>query len=786
MTAVSGGRIRRPVGRRWLPFLAVVVVTGVLAPQAVAGRLGGGGTCPSGNAAIVSPTLTIVQGGTATATFKIARHCSHIQVSLASYDAPSGSFGLPQTLMASQTGYYDYSSSTTYTQTGVPVSPCFYQVDFVRGAVITNLTTSDLYGTRNIKWANGGSQCASKLTTQASADVYIGGSIGDSAILSGLSTVNTANGGTLTFKVWGPNNATCAGLPVSTSTVLVNHGSGTYPTTLFTPTAVGTYRWIAYYSGSAQNVAVSGKCGDSGELVTVRARTPAFSTLASSNVTLGGGISDTATLAGGYNPTGTITFHLYGPNDATCSGTSVKNVTAPVSGNGTYGPANFIPTHAGTYRWIASYTSGDTNNVSVGGKCNDTGESVTVSPLGPTLTTHVAADSVKFHSSVSDTATLAGASGDAGGTISFALYGPNDATCANTPVYTHDTSVSGSGDYASESFVPTLSGLYRWKATYSGDGNNLQVVLGCNEANESVLVGERDQTPPQCVLSATVLGPPLQLKITVQDAESGIASIDVTEHTNATVTWPGFISGDTSPIVITASKTNQSLGSHVAITVTNGEGIQALCDPIVPAVTKGSSGVRNRAASKRASSSALMLKVSTRHIVYGGNGAVLLSGVVPGGRAGQKVAIIGQACSFNAPSTIATVTTGNGGVFRYALRPELTTMLSARWNSRTSNAARVAVLPQVSLVRESAGRYRTDVSTTNGMFLTGKQVVIQRWTGSRWTAVGQATLAKNSNDDQMTAVSSAIFAGNLYGAKLRAVVSPSACYAGGTSAGIVG
>jgi hypothetical protein len=72
------------------------------------------------------------------------------------------------------------------------------------------------------------------------------------------------------------------------------------------------------------------------------------------------------------------------------------------------------------------------------------------------------------------------------------------------------------------------------------------------------------------------------------------------------------------------------------------------------------------------------------------------------------------------------------------------------------------------------------------MFLTGKQVVIQRWTGSRWTAVGQATLAKNSNDDQMTAVSSAIFAGNLYGAKLRAVVSPSACYAGGTSAGIVG
>src|SRR5574341_539600 len=41
---------------------------------------------------------------------------------------------------------------------------------------------------------------------------------------------------------------------------------------------------------------------------------------ASAPIVVGSGtISDTATLAGGYNPTGTITFNLYGPNDASCA-----------------------------------------------------------------------------------------------------------------------------------------------------------------------------------------------------------------------------------------------------------------------------------------------------------------------------------------------------------------------------------------------------------------------------------------------------------------------------------
>jgi hypothetical protein len=90
----------------------------------------------------------------------------------------------------------------------------------------------------------------------------------------------------------------------------------------------------------------------------------------------GGPVADTANLSGAASPTGTITFTLYGPGDATCAGTPVFTDTKPVTGNSAIS-AGFTPTQSGTYRWIAAY-SGDANNQPVSGSCNDTGESVTV------------------------------------------------------------------------------------------------------------------------------------------------------------------------------------------------------------------------------------------------------------------------------------------------------------------------------------------------------------------------------------------------------------------------
>src|SRR2546425_5287559 len=88
-----------------------------------------------------------------------------------------------------------------------------------------------------------------------------------------------------------------------------------------------------------------------------------------------------ATLAGGVNPGGTITFTLYGPFDPTADPGTCTNGTAAgsatVTGNGTYPSSAVTVTQAGRYRWIASY-SGDPNNNAVGTSCGDAGETSTV------------------------------------------------------------------------------------------------------------------------------------------------------------------------------------------------------------------------------------------------------------------------------------------------------------------------------------------------------------------------------------------------------------------------
>ena len=110
-----------------------------------------------------------------------------------------------------------------------------------------------------------------------------------------------------------------------------------------------------------------------------RSTIPTLTTQASPAVTLGAAISDTATLSGGLAPTGTITFTLFGPNNATCTGAAIFTSTVPVSGNGTYPSASFTPTLPGTYRWIANY-SGDANNAATANACNAANESVIVAP----------------------------------------------------------------------------------------------------------------------------------------------------------------------------------------------------------------------------------------------------------------------------------------------------------------------------------------------------------------------------------------------------------------------
>ena len=342
------------------------------------------------------------------------------------------------------------------------------------------------------------------IATTASAATQLGAEqLTDVVTVSGR--VSPQDSATVDFQLFGPDDATCEGTPVFESLDVPYPASGGPVTsTAFAPTLPGTYRWIASYSGDLNNRPATGACNDANESVDVSKASPTMATAASPTVALGGGqITDTATVSGRVSPqdSATVDFQLFGPDDATCEGTPVfesLDVPYPAAGE-PVSSAAFTPTTPGTYRWTASY-SGDANNNPVAGACNDPNEDVVVTKANPTIETVASDDIVLGVGLLSDTATVSGlVNPQAGATIDFRLYGPDDTTCSNTPIFTSlgVAYPAAGGTVSSAPFLPEVSGTYRWVASYSGDAYNNPVAGACNDANENVVVEEPGANAPE-------------------------------------------------------------------------------------------------------------------------------------------------------------------------------------------------------------------------------------------------------------------------------------------------
>src|SRR5205823_5959053 len=132
--------------------------------------------------------------------------------------------------------------------------------------------------------------------TSATSTATLGQPISDTATVTGVGG-SPAPTGTVTFTAFGPNNATCAGAAAFTSPARSLAG-GPPPTASagsFTPSAAGTYRWRAAYSGDANYTAVTSACNAANESSVVGTATPAVTTSATATATLGQPLSDTAT-----------------------------------------------------------------------------------------------------------------------------------------------------------------------------------------------------------------------------------------------------------------------------------------------------------------------------------------------------------------------------------------------------------------------------------------------------------------------------------------------------------
>jgi uncharacterized repeat protein (TIGR01451 family) len=222
-------------------------------------------------------------------------------------------------------------------------------------------------------------------TSVSDRSITIGESVTDTATLTGTKGTVT---GTVSFHVCGPDTSnpdcTTGGTAVPDPKTLSGGEATSDP---FTPPAPGHYCFRANYTPAAgSRYHPTSHTNLTTECFTVAKEVPAIRTTASGPVQMGATINDVAHLSGGFSPTGSITFDLYGPDDTNCSGPVAFSHTVSVNGNGDYASGNYTTTAAGTFRWIAGY-SGDANNAAVSGSCNDADENVVVGELNrPELT----------------------------------------------------------------------------------------------------------------------------------------------------------------------------------------------------------------------------------------------------------------------------------------------------------------------------------------------------------------------------------------------------------------
>jgi N-acetylneuraminic acid mutarotase len=89
--------------------------------------------------------------------------------------------------------------------------------------------------------------------------------------------------------------------------------------------------------------------------------------------------------------------------------------------------------------------------------------------------------------------------------------------------------------------------------------------------------------PPTCLVAALIPGPPTQLQVAVE-AEGGLASLVVTEASNASVIVQTFSPGTTDTVLVTATKLDQTTGSSVTFEATDQAGATTDCDPALLSV----------------------------------------------------------------------------------------------------------------------------------------------------------------------------------------------------------
>lgn len=263
-------------------------------------------------------------------------------------NAAQGSYTVTENLTTAQSttgGWSLKDLQCTATGTGTSAVP-----DLAGGSVAITLAAS---GNVDCTYTNK-RKLSPTITTKLNGDqpsitVDVGSTVHDTATLAGA----TANaGGTVTYTVYSDNactlNARDAGTKAVTNGSVADSNGLAF-------NSVGTFYWQAVYSGDTNNFGATSTCTD--EVLTVAKKNPAATT--AQNLLP----NDSFSLTGGFNATGNVTFALYAPSDATCSGTPAYTETVALASNAAAtSNTTFLASAEGTWRWRVVYAGDDNNN----------------------------------------------------------------------------------------------------------------------------------------------------------------------------------------------------------------------------------------------------------------------------------------------------------------------------------------------------------------------------------------------------------------------------------------
>ena len=443
-------------------------------------------------------TLTVTNTGTLAATFADGQTIARDPLPVgATYGSPSAGNFTNITNSANINCSIDGSNVLTCTASGASVTVGAATGSFTvtvsatptAAGLLANTATVD--PNNNVTETNEGNNTSTNNVTVNKSSPTIAttanpstGTVGTAAVTGDTATLTSGYipTGSVTFTLYSDAACTVA-VPGMSGSGAIAGGTASWSAS-WTPTALGTYYWIASYPGDSNNNGFTTSCGDANEQIVIGKASPTLSTTPNpASGTVGVTLNDTAILTGGYSPTGSVTFKLFPPTDPTCSGSASYTETDNSAPYAT--TTGFASTSAGTWSWAADY-SGDANNNPASSVCM--AEQVPVNQASPSITTTASptTGTVGVAAVTGDSATLAGGYTPTG-SVTFTLY--SDAACtAAVPGMSGSGAIAGGTASWSANWTPAAAGTYYWIASYAGDLNNNGFITACGDPNEEIVI----------------------------------------------------------------------------------------------------------------------------------------------------------------------------------------------------------------------------------------------------------------------------------------------------------